>query len=127
MKVGKCKVNDSNSQIAVRSNRSIQYALDRIFSSDVKPYIRRILLYGSCARRTQDYNSDIDLFLELDPGIDLEKYHDEILKLKSIVTSSELDLPEVDLKVAVGNNWEKESMLFYKNVKRDGIVIWEKM
>ena len=48
----------------IRSKRQ-RNALRAIQSSCIKPYIKTIYLYGSCARGEEKYSSDVDLFLEL--------------------------------------------------------------
>ena len=52
----------------IRSKRqrdAAEYALRTIQSSCIRPYIKTIYLYGSCARGEEKYSSDVDLFLEL--------------------------------------------------------------
>jgi predicted nucleotidyltransferase len=48
-----------------RQRNAAEYALRAIQSSCIKPYIKTIYLYGSCAWGEEKYSSDIDLFLEL--------------------------------------------------------------
>ena len=48
-----------------RQRNAAEYALRAIQSSCIKPYIKTIYLYGSCARGEEKYSSDVDLFLEL--------------------------------------------------------------
>ena len=81
-------------------------------------------MYGSCARKQQTYSSDVDLFLELISDFDIEKYKSEIIRLKGAVVPADINMPEVDLKVVIGNSWEENKMLYYKNVKEEGIDIW---
>ena len=38
----------------------MDYALSQLKSSKVYPYIRHVYLYGSCARKMQSYESDVD-------------------------------------------------------------------
>lgn len=50
----------------IRSKRqrdAAEYALRTIQSSCIRPYIKTIYLYGSCARGEEKYSSDVDLFL----------------------------------------------------------------
>ena len=46
-----------------RQRNAAEYALRAIQSSCIKPYIKTIYLYGSCARGEEKYSSDVDLFL----------------------------------------------------------------
>lgn len=108
-----------------RQRTAAEYALKVIQSSCIKPYIQSIYLYGSCARGEEKYSSDVDLFLELSESFrsrpELKKY---IYLLKSEVSSAELDDAETDLKVVVGDEWKKNKMLYYANVRKEGIQIW---
>lgn len=51
-------------------------------------------------------------------------FRTELVKLKGMVTPIDVDAPEVDLRIVVGNAWEKNPMLYYKNIRRDAIDIW---
>ena len=44
--------------------------------------------------------------------------------LKSEVSSVELDDAETDLKIVVGDDWKRNKMLYYTNVRKEGIQIW---
>ena len=112
----------------IRSKRqrdAAEYALRTIQSSCIRPYINTIYLYGSCARGEEKYSSDVDLFLELSESFrsqpELKKY---LYLLKSEVSSEELDDAETDLKIVVGDDWKRNKMLYYTNVRKEGIQIW---
>ena len=112
----------------IRSKRqrdAAEYALRTIKSSCIRTYIKTIYLYGSCARGEEKYSSDVDLFLELSESFrsrpELKKY---LYLLKSEVSSEELDDAETDLKIVVGDDWKKNKMLYYTNVRKEGIQIW---
>ena len=125
MIIGKSKKNMSR-LIDERSARALRYAVSRIRASAAAPYVNGLYLYGSCARNEQRYASDVDLFLELKPDADMEMLRDELMQLKGEVSSMEPGLPDVELKIAVGDAWRSSDMLFYRNVAADGINIWEK-
>ena len=108
-----------------RSKKSISYAVRQIKESVLAPYIKKLYIYGSCARGEQRYDSDVDLFMELSDEIDLTKYKNDVLFLKTKVSPLDYSLPEVDLKVVVGKAWMKNNMLYYKNVRKEGSNIWE--
>ena len=108
-----------------RCNRSMQYAITQIKNSPLSPFVRALYLYGSCARKQQTFNSDIDLFLELKKESDKEQLKNAIIQLKSNVIPLEMNLPEVDLKVVFGDDWKSDHSLYYQNIKREGISIWE--
>ena len=109
---------------AQKSMASIKYAINVIKSSRIAPYIHGLYLYGSCARKEQNYDSDVDLFLVLSPELDRKYYGDDILILKSKVTPPDTSLPEVDLKIEIGDDWENKTMLYYQNIKKEGIQLW---
>ena len=108
-----------------RQRNAAEYALKVIQSSCIKPYIKDIYLYGSCARGQEKYSSDVDLFLELSESFrsrpELKKY---LYLLKSEVSSDNLDDAETDLKIVIGDEWRKNKMLYYANVQKEGIKIW---
>ena len=108
-----------------RQRNAAEYALRTIQSSCIRPYIKTIYLYGSCARGEEKYSSDVDLFLELSESFrsrpELKKY---LYLLKSEVSSEELDDAETDLKIVVGDDWKRNKMLYYTNVRKEGIQIW---
>ncbi len=114
-----------DSPLVERSNQSIQFALSQIQSSGIAPYVSRVILYGSCARREQQYKSDVDLFMEVSSDAPEHVLHDEILWLKGHVSPPDSSLPEVDLKVAIGAEWQKSNSLYYKNVNREGKELWK--
>ena len=109
-----------------RSLMSINYAITQIKQSKIAPFVQDLYLYGSCARNEQDYDSDVDLFLELSIDIDLDKYRSDLLILRSKVMPISDDLPEIDLRIEIGDKWKNSSLFFYQNVKKDYISIWNK-
>lgn len=109
-----------------RSLISINYAIAQIKQSKIAPFVQDLYLYGSCARNEQDYDSDVDLLLELSDDIDLDKYRSDLLILRSKVMPISDDLPEVDLRIEIGDKWKNSSLFFYQNVKKDYISVWNK-
>ena len=51
-----------------------------------------LYLYGSCARGEQNYGSDVDLFLELQPDFDAQKYKDDVILLKGRVSPADMNM-----------------------------------
>ena len=86
--------------------------------------IEKAWLFGSYARGEQTPDSDIDVAVLLKDGI-TEEMHDEMIEL---VVDFELDLGITVSVVPVEyDNYLKWKRLlpFYKNIHREGIVIWK--
>ncbi len=88
--------------------------------------IKRIILYGSCARGDFSIDSDIDVMLLLDCP------HDELSKYRRMTSSiaSEISLDEnveVSLLLEDIYTFDKwlDTIVFYQNVEREGIVLYE--
>ncbi len=126
MKIGNRASVSKHGVYQLRSKKSMKYAVDIIKKSPIAPYVKALYLYGSCARNEQTYGSDVDLFLELQPDFDIKKYKDEVILLKGEVSPVSMDMAEVDLKVVVGDSWKRNQMLYYQNILREGVDIWEK-
>lgn len=117
----RCRVYDL---YAKRSEDSIKYAMSKILASPVAPYVKHLFLYGSCVRKEQKYASDVDLFMVLDNAFDIQKNKADVIFLKGEVTPTDDDLPEVDLKVVIGDSWKDNQMLYYQNIKKEGVDLW---
>ena len=126
MKVGNRRNISQQNIYRLHSSKSIEYAVDIIKKSSVAPFVKALYLYGSCARGEQNYGSDVDLFLELQPDFEVQKYKDDIIILKGRVSPTDMNMAEVDLKVVVGDEWKKNQMLYYQNILREGVNIWQK-
>lgn len=112
-------------ELSVRHQHALRYAINMVQQSALKPYVKDLILYGSCARNEQKYSSDIDLLLVLD-----EKFlEDQTLRtpmrlLKSQVSTDDIEDPEVDLKIVVGDEWKSNHMQYFKNIRKEGISVW---
>lgn len=126
MRMGVVQKRGEDSVYVKKSRQSVQYALKQIRGSAISPYVNRVILYGSCARGDQNYKSDVDLLLELSPDIDVDQYHSDLMELRGIVTPPDRNIPEVDLKIMVGDDWEDSESLYFKNIKKEGIDLWVK-
>lgn len=122
MRIG--KMTKSVPECINRSEKTISYAVNQIQKSSIAPFVNHVYLYGSCARKMQNFNSDVDLFLELSEDFDSAQYRDEVLRLKGTVSPKDICAPEVDLKVVVGDYWRDSKMLYYKRVKTEGVDVW---
>lgn len=86
--------------------------------------ITMIILYGSVARNEATPESDIDI------AIIMKNDMDEIVKNKFICWSADMDLRYgkvfsiIDIKEENMKKWGKV-LPFYKNVQKEGIVLWK--
>lgn len=108
-----------------RHQEALDYALATIKKSPIYPYITALYLYGSCARGEEKWNSDIDLFIVLDETYKQHKeLQTDLLLLKASVSTDGLYDVETDLRTVIGDNWLHADTLFYKNIRKDGILLW---
>ena len=103
-----------------RHAQSLQHALDVLKQPEYKQYIRSIYLYGSCARKEQKYDSDVDLFLFLD-----NQAPDELIRRMRLDVIPHFTLPEVEIKFSKTNEFSS-SRQFSRNIERAGKLIWER-
>ena len=104
-----------------RHEQSLQYALKVLKSSIFSPYIKKIYLYGSYARKEQNYQSDVDLLIFITESTPTQM----IAKMRHAVISEDYTLPEVELKFTKSDRFSS-SYQFNKNIERDAILLWEK-
>lgn len=107
-----------------RHQAALEYALKQIKNSPLRPYVQATFLYGSCSRGEEKYGSDVDLLLVLNENFDRKLLRREMRILQGSVSTDNLEDPEVDMKIVIGNHWEKSRMLYYQNIKREGKNVW---
>ncbi len=89
-----------------------------IFGSSMKS----VVLYGSVARGTETAESDVDIAIIVYDYT--EEMHDKMIDL-AVELELECDKVLSLLLIDYDNYVEWENVLpFYKNVKKDGIVLW---
>ena len=107
---------------STRHKQALDYALQAIRTSPVFPYIVDVYLCGSCARQTETWGSDVDLLVELHSSDTLpDILRKPIRLLKTDVMTDNVMDPEVDLKFVYGDDWRRSTMLFYENVRNEGV------
>lgn len=115
----------SKRPISPRHKQAITYAVNQIMESNLCPYVDDVILYGSCSRESARWDSDVDICLVLNPDVrKQEDYRRSIHWLKGGISEPNADSAEVDLKILIGDEWEKNQTLFYRNLRRDGISLW---
>lgn len=84
----------------------------------------QVILYGSVARNTNTSESDIDIAVILNTN-DTKGYEEALLDL---VVDMNLKYNKVfsiiDIQVSDFKKWEN-TLPFFKNVKKDGVVLWK--
>ena len=87
-------------------------------------YLVKIILYGSYARGEQTAESDVDIAVILKDG-NTEKMHEDMI---DIVVDYELDqgvtLSVIPIEFEQYKVWNK-TLPFYKNLDKEGIVLWK--
>ena len=110
-----------------QSNPGLMNALTQMSASLSKIYgsrLERVVLYGSYARGEQGTESDVDIAVII-KGNDDEITHNQMV---DVVVEYELDLALTLSVVPVeyDNYMEWKNVLpFYKNMTKEGIVIWK--
>ena len=107
--------------------QTIQTLLTQYLSEVQKIYgahLKSVILYGSYARGNNTSESDVDVALLLNGNLN-ESTED---KLSDLVVDLNLKYDKVfsviDIDYAVFKKWEKVTP-FYKNVNKEGIVLWK--
>ena len=86
--------------------------------------IDSVILYGSTARGTQTDESDVDVAILLHPGTTKamrEKMLDLVVDLE-LACGRVLSVLCIDYEKF--SEW-KDTLPFYKNIREDGIVLWQ--
>lgn len=105
---------------------ALDYTTSALHQSPVVPYIQDVILFGSYAKKSYNKESDIDLLLILNPEIKNNKeYKIPLRLLRSEVNTDNINNPEIDLKIVFGSEWKTNRLLFFKNIKKDGISVWK--
>ena len=102
------------------------YKMNETLCSIYGDLLYEIVLYGSYARGTQTEESDVDIALIL-----FKKPEKELTdKMISCVAKNELEcekiLSVIEIDYEMFKKWKK-TLPFYRNISREGIVLWESM
>ena len=100
--------------------QELLYGLNTIYGT----VLLQVILYGSVARNTNTSESDIDIAVILDTN-NTKDYEEPLL---DFIVDMNLKYDRVfsiiDIKVSDFIKWEN-SLPFFKNVKKDGVVLWK--
>lgn len=83
-----------------------------------------VILYGSVARGTQTDESDIDIavMLRSEENADMKERMTDIIVDLELEYNKVLSVLRIDYEKF--KKWE-DTMPFYKNIKKDGVVLWQ--
>jgi len=89
----------------------------------IKNDVEKVILYGSVARGTNDEDSDVDIMVIVKNELDTLTED----KLSDFIVDMNLKYDKVfsviDVNVHKFSKWA-DKLPFYKNVNREGIVLW---
>ena len=113
--------------IHINSNKTLKKAIRGLIEDMVHIYgdtLLRIVLYGSYARGNQTEESDVDIALILREEPSPEK----TVKMTNAAAERELEsdkvLSVIDIQASKYDYWKNVSP-FYKNIEKEGIVLWK--
>ena len=86
-------------------------------------HLEKIILYGSYARGTQNANSDIDIIIILN---NIELQPEKVGIIGSLITEMKEQFNVLISMIPVTfQRYSESQRLFYKNVRKEGIVIYQ--
>ena len=111
-----------------QDNNTIQKITSKVVSKSIESLgekLSRIVLYGSYARGDFTSESDIDVMILIDcKHEDLPKYRRMVSKIASEISLDD----DVELSLVLEDiyTYEKwlDTLVFYQNVKKDGVVLY---
>ncbi len=90
-----------------------------VLASHYGSQLKALILYGSVARNQADSTSDIDLLVVLSKPFD---YFSELRQIIDLLYPVQLESERlISAKPALSEEYERGSILLYRNAKREGI------
>lgn len=108
-------------KIEERHRAALDLAATKITQWEYASQIQDIYLYGSYARGDHGYNSDVDIYIICTPGIPKRA----LRELKCMVLPEDAELPDVEVRFGF-RPLEEETDFFHENVRKDGVLLWQK-
>lgn len=107
-----------------KHQRALDYALLQIKESPIFPYVKNIIVYGSCARGEEKWDSDLDLLLVTS---DIVEKNDN-LRMASRLLQGNCFLPgideaEVDMHIINISTWTNKNTTYLNEIRKDGIKL----
>ena len=124
MKMG--RIRTRKREMSERHKNAMTYALKKIQQSPIAVYVKNVILYGSCARGEASWGSDVDLCVLLNEDVrQLPTYAQIIHLLTGTISVADAHSAETDIKFVIGDEWQNSGMLYFKNLRKDGIPVWQ--
>lgn len=124
MKMG--RIRTRKREMSERQKNAMTYALKKIQQLPIAVYVKNVILYGSCARGEASWGSDVDLCVLLNEDVrKLPNYAQIIHLLKGTISEDDAHSAETDIKFVIGDEWQNSGMLYLKNLRKDGIPVWQ--
>lgn len=88
-------------------------------------YLNTVILYGSYARGDYNADSDIDIMILLDLNdTDIKGYRHELSNMTYDVNMErDVDIKPIAKDISEFNRW-KDSYPFYRNVSKEGVILY---
>lgn len=108
-----------------KTDATIKFAIETLKDSFLSAYISEVYLYGSTARGTNRFDSDVDLLICISENCpdDLRK---KLRELRIDLMPENKELSDTDAHFVVGQHWKDNRSIYYTNVMNDGVEIWKK-
>ena len=95
-------------------------------SSPFRDFAEDLILYGSAARGSFRYDSDVDLLLVLrENAKEIDDFRDAYRTLRGRLMVEEDGLPKADVHTTFGEGWKAAAETYYQEVRRDGRSVWD--
>lgn len=103
-----------------KQKSSITYVLNNVCNY---PWVEEIILFGSCAKNSNKYSSDVDILFVT--SNEYMKYKDDIHHTKCVLCGLPDDeFAVIDPKFMEKQFFDTQKSTFLNNVRREGVVLW---
>ena len=114
-------------KVQLNSNKELMGAVRELVDEFVRIYsglLREVVIYGSYARGEQTEESDVDiaLILEGEPSSEMTDRMIDVTATYELKTDKVLSV--IDIAAEKYDYW-KNAVPFYRNIEKEGIVLWK--
>lgn len=104
--------------------RSIIYQFSRQMKNVFGPHLAKVIVYGSYARGDYEDNSDVDVMILVDlPESEIKKMENDVYDIAfEIEMNTGIDISPI-LKSEAHYEYWADVLPFYRNVRKEGVVI----